>query len=134
MYKFPEVAVNANPSIADSQPFGALAQSITDRNGNQILLGGAVPVVFGGPPGAGSYSDTAGRSVVSWSGFGNTTGDTLTFPDGGNISIAWTTANIKLPLTIRNSFGSSTCSTSVSAAAQQVISRISLPNQTSYSF
>lgn len=50
MYKFPEVAVNANPSIADSQPFGALAQSITDRNGNQILLGGAVPVVLEDPP------------------------------------------------------------------------------------
>jgi hypothetical protein len=63
-YQFPSAIVAASQGA--TVPFGFLAQTITDKNGNQITLNGP-----NGPYSvSGSYVDTLGRQVVSWPGIG----------------------------------------------------------------
>ncbi len=67
-------------------PWGLMAQTITDRNGNQITFTG---VSNSGT--SGSYKDTLGQTVVSWSGIGSSSGDQLSVTGiSTNIVVHWT--------------------------------------------
>lgn len=141
VYAFPQgPTITTNPAVvADgATPFGALAQTITDRNGNQIVLNGASVVSYGAALPAGSYTDTAGRAVVSWSGLGNPAGDQLTISGlPSNIVVKWTTTTVTFPQTSQyvSAAGGSTCSLgSAGGITLSVVSEIDLPNGQNYGF
>ncbi|WP_353071992.1 RHS repeat-associated core domain-containing protein [Tunturiibacter gelidoferens] len=139
VYQFPTgPGINTSPTVVAGgiTPFGALAQTITDRNGNQISLNGTSVYLSGSILASGSYKDTAGRTAVSWSGLGNTAGDQITISGlTNNVSVKWTTTNVTLPQTIESTYGSS-CGFLAGAASlpTQVVSEIDLPNGQKYSF
>jgi len=126
-YQFPvgsgQPAEPANPP-GNPIMWGDLATNITDRNGNQLTLSGN------------SYQDSTGRTVVSWSGIGNT-GDQITVSGlSGPITLKWTTTPVSFPETGHNVGGGSfNCSlaggTNNSAS---VVSEIDLPNAQKYTF
>jgi RHS repeat-associated protein len=134
VYQFPQVP-------AYGGPFGNLAQSITDRNGNQIVLNGTSGLGSSGillP--AGGYKDTAGRQLLAWSGIGNATGDQITVSGlSSNIVVKWKTISVTLPTNskfVSASFGT-VCGFGRSPAApisMSVVSEIDLPNNTKYTF
>jgi RHS repeat-associated protein len=100
---------------------GALASSITDRNGNQLTLNGN------------SYKDSTGRTAVSWSGIG-TDGDTVTISGMGPVTLHWTTTPVSYPETGYN-VGASSCSLNGgSVSSVSVVDEIDLPNQQKYQF
>jgi RHS repeat-associated protein len=113
-----------------------LAQTITDRNGNQIALTGGSNT--GQQFGAGYYSDTLGRQIVSWTGIGSSSGDQLTVSGlAGNIVVHWTTITVSVP-SVSNKitqtqytcqFGGGTQSLQIKA-----VSEIDLPNGQKYTF
>lgn len=89
-YFFPSVLLT--PSGTPT-PWGLFAQTITDKNGNQITFTGA-----SNSGTSGSYKDTVGRTVVSWSGIGSSSGDQLSIAGlGGNIVVHWTTTQESFP-------------------------------------
>lgn len=136
VYQFPSPGnLTSNTS---GIPFGLLAQTITDKNGNQIVLNsGQGSYSAGSILTNGSYIDTAGRIVVSWSGLGSHTGDQIAVSGLGNVTVQWTTTTIHLP-TISNtlsSTGSSNCEiNSNSGITIPAVSEIDLPNGQTYSF
>jgi RHS repeat-associated protein len=117
------------PSVEGDAPnpvAAALASSITDRNGNQIVLAGQ------------GYKDTAGRSVVSWSGIGNN-GDTVSISGLSNpITIHWTNISGTHTETATEVDGNSTPGCSLSSGetfSSTGISEIDLlPNGQKYTF
>jgi RHS repeat-associated protein len=137
VYQFPQ-----GPDIVvrppQVQPWGLLAQTITDRNGNQITLSGPNNPIA--PMQAGSYIDTLRRNVVSWTGIGSSTGDQLSVAGlSGNIVVRWTTATITLPSQSHwvsgAPFANSCTENSNSGGTQiKVVSEIDLPNGTKYTF
>ena len=139
VYQFPQgPAIATNPTVVGGgiTPFGLLPQTITDRNGNQLTLSGSNS---GNSLGAGSYSDTLGRTVVSWSGLGNSAGDQLAVSGlPSNIVVKWTTTTVTLPANSQFLTGSgngSTCGFSdQSGLTISVVSEIDLPNGQLYSF
>jgi RHS repeat-associated protein len=103
---------------------GALASSITDRNGNEITLASN---------GLG-YQDSTGRAAVSWSGIGNSGGDTINVSGlSGPVKLYWTTTPVSFPETGHN-VGTSSCSLSGVNQSLSVVNEISLPNGQSYTF
>jgi RHS repeat-associated protein len=99
---------------------GALATSITDRNGNQVTLSGN------------SYKDSTGRTAVSWTGIGNS-GDQITVSGlGGPITLNWTTTPVTFNETGYNAYG--TCTMQGGTDSAKVINEIDLPNGTKYTF
>lgn len=141
VYQFPQgPVISASPTIVGVQTFGALAQTITDRNGNQIVLNGTSLVL--GDSGAllppGSYNDTAGRPIVSWTGIGRSTGDQITVSGLGAITVKWTTSAMSFPTGSTNLFSTSTaCSAGGGPSGSitvSVVSEIDLPNGQTYSF
>ena len=116
----------ANPP-GDPVMWGDLATTITDRNGNQLTLGG------------GGYKDSTGRTAVSWSGIGNTTtGDQITVSGLGPVTVKWTTTPVSFPETGHN-LGTSPNTCTLSGALPgtspiKVVSEIDLPNSQKYTF
>jgi RHS repeat-associated protein len=91
-YQFPSMAVGVATSGAET-PWGLMAQTITDRNGNQINFTGA-----SNSGTSGSYNDTVGRQIVSWSGIGSSGGDQLSVAGlGGNVVVYWTQVTESFP-------------------------------------
>jgi len=89
-YQFPgfQLAPSDTPT-----PWGLMAQTITDRNGNQITFTGS-----SNSGTSGSYKDTLGRTVVSWSGIGSSSGDQVTVAGlSGNVLVHWTTVTESFP-------------------------------------
>ena len=147
VYQFPQVGMSPNPTLGQVLPFGALAQTITDRNGNQIVLNGTSAAVGGNPQGwtygilpAGSYTDTLGRTILSWTGLGGnaSTGpqDTLNVSGLGPIQVKWTTTTVTFPGNATVVPGSTaTCSFGgTQSIPMSVASEIDLPNGQKYSF
>jgi RHS repeat-associated protein len=158
VYQFPQ-GPSVGSNMSGVQPFGMLAQTITDRNGNQISLNGTSSAVGGAPSNwlsgilpAGSYTDTLGRTILSWTGLGGiTTGQQSTWSDQlnvygvGQITVNWTTTSVTFPDQSQNStclylFPANTYKTCgfVSGPEQgitmTVASAIILPNGQQYSF
>ena len=139
VYQFPQGAViGVSPTLVGVQTFGALAQTITDRNGNQIVLNGTSLLLGGStllPPG--SYTDTAGRPIVSWTGIGSSTGDQLTVSGLGAITVKWTTTAMTFPTGSTNLYSLSTPCSNAGATGSitvSVVSEIDLPNGQTYAF
>jgi hypothetical protein len=101
----------------------SLAQTITDRNGNQIVLNGN------------GYKDTLGRQVVSWTG-GHP--DQITVSGlSQNIVVKWaSTPGGSYPMTGYMLDGTANCTVTTTgpAGGQSAISEIDLPNGQSYKF
>jgi RHS repeat-associated protein len=128
------------PSIGSGQVVGyccaagSLATSITDRNGNTITLNSPAN---GYGLAANAYTDTVGREVVSWSGLGSSSGDTLSISGLSNITVHWTTvytgnyAMGSQPLPGNQSPNCQVPSTGPSSS-QLGVSEIDLPNNTKY--
>jgi RHS repeat-associated protein len=117
-------------------PWGLFATTVTDRNGNQITYTGSSP---SGP--GGSYRDTLGRTVVSWTGIGSGTGDQLTISGlSGNVTVHWETVTESFPEAghdVADNGVAGPCSMTVNQTSPQSISAVSeidLPNGTKYSF
>lgn len=106
-----------------SVAWGLLAQSITDRNGNQITANGN------------GYKDTMGRNVISWTGIGND-GDQLTVAGlGGNVKLHWAPVNASFTLSGTFASGSdSSCHFATSSVTLNEVSEIDLPNGRTYLF
>ncbi len=128
-----------DPSQFPTVPFGVLASSITDRNGNQITLNAQNNSIYetqSVPPG--SYTDTLGRPVVSWTGLGGSSGDQLTVAGLGTITVKWTTTTVTFPTTytspVPSGSGATQCAFSASPITMRVVSEIDLPNNHKYSF
>jgi RHS repeat-associated protein len=138
VYRFPGgPIVSGSPTAV--WPWGMLAQSITDRNGNQITLSGSQPVLnsqdeYQLQPG--KYIDTAGRAVVSWSGLGSTSGDQITISGlSNNIVVKWTTTTATFPTGTQYVSGTASCGFSgAQSLSMEVVSEIDLPNGQKYSF
>jgi RHS repeat-associated protein len=121
-----------------------LAQSVTDRNGNQVTLNGQ-NVSYGGSPWLpqlppGSYKDTLGRTVLSWSGMGSNTGDTLTASGlSGNVLVRWVSNPISYQGNRHFMNGSANDPTycgsgGVSSGPLPTVSEIDFPNGQKYTF
>ena len=141
VYQFPQgpyLVVCATAGCpAPFQPWGLLAQTVTDRNGNQVSLSGPNNPLT--PMQAGSYVDTLGRNVVSWTGIGSSTGDQLSVAGlSSNIVAHWATKTISLPNQSNwlsgSPFGFDSCSIGTGSTSMQVkvVSEIDLPNATKY--
>jgi len=141
VYQFPQgTPITTNSTVVGGgiTPFGALAQTITDKNGNQIVLNGTGAVTGGGLP-AGSYTDTADRPVLSWNGIGSGSGDQLSVSGLGNIVVKWTTTTVTFPenshLVYQTPNSGSNCGYSgPQSISMSVVSEIDLPNGQKYSF
>lgn len=132
-YVFPTVSLA--PSGTPT-PWGLFATAVTDRNGNQITYTGTSP---SGP--GGSYKDTLGRTVVSWTGIGGGTGDQLTISGlSGNVTVHWETITESFPEAghdVADNGVAGPCSMTPNQTSPQSISAVSeidLPNNTKYSF
>jgi YD repeat-containing protein len=142
IYQFAqEPTISTNPAVVTGgvTPFGALASSITDRNGNQILLNGAGAYSFGSVLSSGSYRDTLGRTVLSWSGLGNPAGDTISISGLSKaIVVKWTMTTVTFPTNFQVIFNGTAigpeCSLEASSRSIAVVSEIDLPNGQKYSF
>ncbi len=132
VYNFPNLSHNQPTSDVSE----GLPSSIEDRNGNLIT-------VTDNNNGNFVFKDTAGRSVISSSGFGPSgTTNTLSF-SGLSYQITWGTTSASFQPS-SNWVGSSqgpesqfdTCNTLVPAVndTQTVITKITLPNSQSYQF
>ena len=133
VYQFP---VNYLPSSTNPSAWGLLAQTITDKNGNTITLNGTNN---NSSFQIGSYTDTLGRKVVSWTGIGSSSGDHLTISGlGGDIVVKWETITLTFPVVsdvISSSFGPGCTFNSYPNSFQvQAVSEIDLPNSTKYAF
>jgi RHS repeat-associated protein len=112
--------------------YSALPAYVQDRNGNQITI-------TDDGNGAFSYQDTAGRTVLSSSGFG-ATGNTVTVSSvSGNYSLTWQPFSLNPPQPGSTQIGNdSYCFAPGQGSAggqnQPRITSITLPNQTSYTF
>lgn len=144
VYQFPQgPVITTSPTAGIPAPFGALAQTITDRNGNQIVLTGTSTTAAGGLQ-AGYYTDTAGRKIVSWTGIGSSGGDQLTISGLGTVTVKWTTTTVTFPDAPtdshfiwgnNSSISSSNCTFSGSESiTMAVVSEIDLPNNQKYTF
>jgi RHS repeat-associated protein len=134
VYYFPKGPFISNsPGLGIFQPWGMLAQTITDRNGNQIVLNGPNT---GFTLQAGSYTDTVGRTVLSWSGLGAPAGDQLTVSGlGKSVVVKWTTTTATFPENSQYVYGTSSCGFSGSQSSTiSVVSEIDLPNGQKYTF
>jgi hypothetical protein len=137
-YQFPQgPSIAASPTVSGAAAFGSLAQTITDRNGNQMVLSGN-GLYAGNQLGAGSYTDTLGRSILAWTGIGSSAGDQLTISGlSSNIVVRWTTTSVTFPTNINvvipNSVGSA-CALTSGSTPISVVSEIDLPNGQKYSF
>jgi len=118
--------------------WGLLAQTITDRNGNQISLKNsqvnASTVVYG--PNA--YVDTMGRQLLSWTGIGNN-GDTIGIAGLGSIILHWGTATATFPesgYAAPPASGGTCTMTPGGTPPRQIpfLTEIDLPNGTKYTF
>ena len=105
-----------------------LPSSIEDRNGNQVVSA------------SNGFTDTLGRSVISWSGFGPS-GSTNSLSVGGlSYQVAWktTSPNFTVPSTwVGSTNGPNTTGDFCSPIpavndSQTVVSKITLPNSQSY--
>ena len=141
VYQFSQgPGISTSPTVVagGGTPFGSLAQTIPDRNGNQIKLNGTGVVAYGNLLPAGGYTDTAGRPVLGWTGIGNTAGDQISVSGlGENIVVKWTTTTVTLPDNskfVSASFGSSCGFTGPQTIPSTVVSEIDLPNGQKYSF
>lgn len=121
-YQFP-AAGGSEPQPPNYWPAkgGNLASSITDRNGNQLVLSGN------------SYKDSTGRTAVSWSGIGNN-GDTISVAGlGGPVTLKWITTPVSFPET-GYSLGNPCTITPSNTSSVSVVNEIDLPNGQKYSF
>lgn len=140
VYSFPKgPQLSPNPTVVSQLTFGALAGAITDRNGNQILLNGNGNVAPGFELVPGSYIDTLGRTIVSWSGMGNSSGDQITIAGLGTITVKWTTTTVTFPTGYTSPVPSGSGATSCTSGAapgipMSVVKEIDLPNLQKYSF
>ena len=132
-YQFPAVYVG---SLTGYTPpaFGwntrQYAQTITDRNGNQLNLG----ATFQNQQTTYFYTDTLGRQAVSWNG-----GLVTIAGLGGNIAVKEGTNNQKttFPEVLHPGSGDDTCSVNNVEPYEKTgstISEIDLPNGQTYSF
>jgi RHS repeat-associated protein len=112
-----------------TQSGASLPKSVEDRNGNKI-------VVTDNGGGAFTYTDTAGRTVVSSSGFG-TNGNTVTISGlSGPYIVSWGTASANFSVNAQQQLADSQCTgiTGASGGSLPVISAITLPNGQQYKF
>lgn len=122
--------------------WGMLAQTITDRNGNQITLNCPNSCQYSGYSSlsspvlpAGSYTDTAGRTVVAWTGIAGTSGDQLAVSGlSSNITVHWANFTTSLPTKSYPVAGFTSCSIGGGSATVRNITDIDLPNGTKYTF
>ncbi len=105
-------------------PWAMGIQTITDKNGNQISLNGN------------SYKDTLGRTPVSWSGVGSSSGDQITISGlSSNIVVHWANVSRTFPETGHMVAGAGNCSISPGqTATSSEVSEIDLPNGQKYTF
>jgi RHS repeat-associated protein len=115
-----------------------LASTITDRNGNQILLGSDGQ----------SYHDSTGRSAVSWTGidgsYNTQPPDDITISGlAGAIAVKWTTTPVSFPESYQNVASGSQCTLDNSYSGSfgegspvniPVVAEIDLPNGQKYTF
>ena len=136
-YQFPTgPGISTNPAVVPDglTPFAALASTVTDRNGNQIKLNGTITSVNGAGLPAGNYLDTAGRSVVAWTGLGSASGDQVTVSGlPQSISLQWQQTTVTLPGTVNQVLGDS-CTYNATSLTMLVVNQIVLPNGTAYAF
>ena len=119
-YQFPSFQLA--PSTVPT-PWGLIAQTITDRNGNQITFTGS-----SNSGTSGSYKDTLGRTVVSWSGLGSSGGDQLTVAGlGGNAVVHWTQVTESFPETGYDAGdnGLASCAMTANQTSPQAIAAVS---------
>jgi len=113
---------------------GALASTITDRNGNQLILtGNGNPLILG----TGGYQDPTGRTAVSWTSIGNTgnTGDQITVSGLGPLTLKWTTTSVSFPETGYNlDYSPLPCTIAGSPTNITVLSEIDFPSSQKYTF
>lgn len=101
----------------DGPAWGMPAQSITDRNGNQINLNGN------------AYQDTLGRNVVSWTGIGNN-GDAVSISGlASSIVLHWASVPVTFPETAHTVANNNAgCSNGVTPASSiNVVNEIDIP-------
>ena len=137
-YQFPTgfgfgLGENGPPTL-----WGLLAQTITDKNGNQISLKNNQVSPQGVISyGANAYMDTLGRQVVSWTGLGKN-GDTIAIAGlSGNITLHWGAATVSFPESGTMAYGTSTCTMTpggTSPAQIPFLTEIDLPNGQKYTF
>jgi YD repeat-containing protein len=112
--------------------YTALPSSIEDRNGNLITVSGP-PTVCNG---SFTVTDTAGRPVLSSSGFG-TSGNTLTV-DGlsSPYQLDWGTASSSFSVNVSPTFSESESCGGVNAetGTETVLTSLTLPNNQVYKF
>lgn len=139
VYSFAQVPwVSPNPTGQAVQPFGMLAQTITDRNGNQISLSSGSNPENVSATGPGSYIDTVGRTVLSWSGLGSSSGDTVSVSGLGKIGVQWTSTTVTFPtgynqLSYPVSSSGQTCTlNNATSLSLSVAGEIDLPNGQKY--
>lgn len=132
--------ISTNPTVVAGgvTPFGSLAGTITDKNGNRIALNGASTYTYGKLLGPGSYTDTLGRNLLAWTGLGSTAGDQITVSGiSTNITVKWTTTTVHLPENSRfvyASYGSICGFSGSNSLPMSVVSEIDLPNGQKYTF
>src|SRR5437016_525758 len=118
--------------------FGALAYSITDRNGNQISLQNTRNSVFSccTPMSGNAYIDTLGRQAVSWTGLGNNNDNITIAGLGGNVVLKWGTATAHFPESAQVVWDSGLGCTYTGGQATTIpaLTEIDLPNGQKYSF
>jgi RHS repeat-associated protein len=125
-YQFGGPTLSSIDPVAVGPVWASLAQTITDRNGNQLTQTSL------------GYKDTLGRTVVSWTGFGND-GDQVSISGlSSNIVLHWTNVSVSFPETahtVSSGAGTTTCTMgTTSPVSIKVVSEIDLPNGTKYTF
>lgn len=119
VYQFP---VGPATTYNGYGPWAESAQTITDRNGNQISLNASQK----------GYTDTLGRTVVSWTG-GNP--DQLTVSGlSSNILIYWTNVTRTFPETGHEVYGNTCALNSSAPQTTSEVSQIALPNGQKFTF
>jgi hypothetical protein len=129
-YQFPgNLPVSGCTGCGASMSYSLSAQTIADKNGNQISL-----------QNSNAYVDTVGRQVVSWTGIGHN-GDSLTVAGlSGSVILHWGTTSVAFPEAGNSPPGASSlnnCAMFPNYNSTQTIpflTEIDLPNGTKYSF
>ena len=109
---------------------GSLPALIEDRNGNEIHISDALNGNF-------TFTDTAGRSTITSSGFGPSGATNTVTVAGLTYSATWktTTSNFLVSSTAINAGSNSGCtSPGTESDSQTVLSTLTLPNGEGYTF
>jgi RHS repeat-associated protein len=132
-YTFPFQSTGCSFEVSGgiSRTMQVMPSSVEDRNGNIITFSNPPSGYCAGPF---TETDTAGRTVLSSSGFGSTS--TLTVSGIGTYNVTWgsTSPSTSLSSTLRYQDGYCYSTIGNSSGSQGGITAITLPNGQQYSF